>query len=68
MESGRIEGTVVSIDPDGNLNGYVCKHSGELVRSEAIVIGSDSYAPVFYPGARPRLSPTMFADIPWQAH
>ena len=38
---------ITRIDPDGNLNGYVFKRIGELLRSEAIVIASDSYAPVF---------------------
>lgn len=38
---------ITRIDVDGNLNGYVFKRIGELLRSEAIVIASDSYAPVF---------------------
>jgi response regulator RpfG family c-di-GMP phosphodiesterase len=38
---------IARIDPIGNLNGYVFKRNGELRRSEAVVIASDSYAPVF---------------------
>jgi HD-GYP domain-containing protein (c-di-GMP phosphodiesterase class II) len=38
---------ITRIDPDGNLDGYVFKRNGELLQSEAIVITSDSYAPVF---------------------
>ena len=54
---------ITRIDVDGNLNGYVFKRIGELLRCEAIVIASDSYAPVFSPDARRRLYPTIFAII-----
>jgi len=41
------EGVLIArIDPDGNLSGYVFKRNGELRRSEAVVIATDSYAPI----------------------
>jgi HD-GYP domain-containing protein (c-di-GMP phosphodiesterase class II) len=38
---------IARIDSEGNLNGCVFKRTGKLLRSEAVVIMSDSYAPVF---------------------
>lgn len=42
------EGVLIArIEPDGNLNGYVFKHNGELRRSDPILIAGGSFAAVF---------------------